>query len=79
MVRNGMSPAEAIKAATVNAADLLGRSAQVGTIEAGKDADIVAVNGDPLSDIRLLENVGFVMKWGRVHKLGGKRVLSEVD
>lgn len=79
MVKNGMQPMEAIKSATVNAADLLGRSAQVGTLEAGKDADIVAVAGDPLSNIRLLENVGFVMRWGRVHKLGGQRQLSEVD
>ena len=79
MIRNGMRPAEAIRTATVNAADLLGRSEQIGTIEAGKDADIVAVAGDPLTNIQLLENVGFVMKHGRVHKLGGQRQLSEVD
>lgn len=79
MVRNGMQPMAAIRAATVNAADLLGRSAQIGTIEAGKDADIVAVEGDPLGNIRLLENVGFVMKHGRVHKLGGQRQLTVVD
>ncbi len=79
MVENGMQPMAAIKAATVNAADLLGRSAQIGTIEPGKDADIVAVDGDPLGNIRLLENVGFVMKWGRVHKLGGQRQLTSVD
>jgi imidazolonepropionase-like amidohydrolase len=51
----------------------------VGTIEAGKDADIIAVRGDPLQNVRLLENVGFVMKHGRVHKLGGERQLSPVD
>jgi imidazolonepropionase-like amidohydrolase len=79
MVRNGMAPAAAIRSATVNAADLLGRSDTVGTITAGKDADIVAVRGDPLADIRLLENVQFVMKHGRVHKLGGQRQLTEVD
>lgn len=79
MVKNGMQPMAAIKAATVNAADLLGRSDQVGTIEAGKDADIIAVDGDPLVNIRLLENVGFVMKWGRVAKLGGQRQVTEVD
>ena len=64
MVKNGMAPADAIKAATVSAADLLGVSAVAGTIEPGKDADIVAVEGDPLANIRLLENVGFVMKMG---------------
>ena len=79
MVKNGMSPMEAIKSATVNAADLLGRSQQIGTIEAGKDADIIAVQGDPLGNVRLLENVGFVMKHGRVHKLGGRRQLTAVD
>jgi imidazolonepropionase-like amidohydrolase len=79
MVKNGMAPTDAIKAATVNAADLLGVSARAGTIEAGKDADIVAVEGDPLADIRLLENVGFVMKWGQVYKQGGQRQLTAAD
>jgi len=79
MVKNGMAPMAAIKAATVNAADLLGRSDQVGTIEAGKDADIVAVDGDPLAEIRSLENVGFVMKWGKVAKLGGAKQVTEVE
>jgi imidazolonepropionase-like amidohydrolase len=79
MVKNGMTPMDAIKSATVNAADLLGRAQQVGTITAGKDADIVAVDGDPLANVRLLENVGFVMKHGRVHKLGGRRQLTAVD
>jgi len=79
MVRNGMAPAAAIRSATVAAADLLGRSDSIGTIAAGKDADIVAVRGDPLADIALLERVGFVMKHGRVHKLGGERQLTGVD
>ena len=79
MVRAGMTPAAAIKAATVDAADLLGRSASIGTIEAGKDADIIAVSGDPTENVRLLENVGFVMKHGRVHKLGGERQLTTSD
>ncbi|GAA4000902.1 amidohydrolase family protein [Sphingomonas humi] len=79
MVKNGMAPADAIKAATVNAADLLGVSAVAGTIEAGKDADIIAVDGDPLANIRLMENVGFVMKWGQVYKLGGQRQLTAAD
>jgi imidazolonepropionase-like amidohydrolase len=79
MVKNGMAPADAIKSATVNAADLLGVSASAGTIEAGKDADIIAVEGDPLQNIRLLENVGFVMKWGQVYQLGGQRQLTSLD
>ena len=79
MVRNGMTPAAAIRAATVSAATLLGREAQIGTIEPGKEADIIAVDGDPTENVRLLENVGFVMRHGRVHKLGGQRQLTEVD
>ena len=68
MVKHGMTPATAIQAATVNAADLLGISDQVGSIEVGKDADIIAVAGDPLSNVATLKNVGFVMKSGRVFK-----------
>ena len=79
MVRNGMSPAMAIRSATVDASELLGISARVGTISPGKDADIIAVDGDPLTNVRLLENVGFVMKQGRIHKLGGQRQLTSVD
>ena len=79
MVRAGMSPAAAIRAATVSAAKLLGREDTLGTIEVGKDADIIAVRGDPTSNVRLLENVGFVMKHGRVHKVGGERQLSDID
>lgn len=56
------------KAATVNAADLLGLSNEIGTIEAGKSADIIAVAGDPLSDVRVLKNVAFVMARGDVVK-----------
>ncbi|HEY2402455.1 MAG TPA: amidohydrolase family protein, partial [Steroidobacteraceae bacterium] len=59
---------QAIRAATVSAADLLGISARVGSIEPGKLADLIAVRGDPLNNIRVLENVGFVMKEGRVYK-----------
>jgi imidazolonepropionase-like amidohydrolase len=68
MVQNGMTPMQAIRSATVSAADLLGLSARVGSIESGKSADLVAVRGDPLSDVRLLENVQFVMKEGRIYK-----------
>jgi len=79
MVKNGMSPAAAIRSATVDAAELLGLSAKIGTIAPGKDADIIAVEGDPTANVRLLENVSFVMKSGRVHKLGGARQLTTVD
>jgi imidazolonepropionase-like amidohydrolase len=68
MVQYGMTPMQAIQAATSNAADLLGHSSEVGSIKAGKYADIIAVSGDPLADIRLLENVQFVMKDGKVYK-----------
>ena len=66
MVKYGMTPAQAIRSATSSAADLLGRSQDIGSIEAGKLADLVAVEGDPLADIRLLEHVTFVMKGGVV-------------
>ncbi|HVM22139.1 MAG TPA: amidohydrolase family protein [Sphingomicrobium sp.] len=72
MVQAGMTPEAAIRAATVGPADLLGRSDTIGTIVAGKDADIIAVEGDPYANVRLLENVAFVMKQGRVYKAGGK-------
>lgn len=68
MVKFGMTPAQAIRAATSNAADLIGRAKDVGTIEQGKYADIIAVSADPLRDVRALENVGFVMKGGVVYK-----------
>ena len=68
MVKHGMPPAEAIRAATVNAADLLGLSAEIGTLEAGKRADIIAVAGDPLQDVTTLKRVGFVMSDGVVRK-----------
>ena len=79
MVKNGMSPALAIRSATVDAAELLGVSARLGTITAGKEADIIAVAGDPTSDVRLLENVGFVMKRGKLIKLDGKPQLTAAD
>jgi imidazolonepropionase-like amidohydrolase len=68
MVKHGMQPAEAIKAATVNGADLLGLSQEIGTLEPGKRADLIAVAGDPLADVAVLKRVGFVMKDGKVHK-----------
>ncbi len=66
MVKNGMSPAQALLSATRGAADLLGIGSQVGTLEAGKRADIIAVPGDPLEDIRATEHPVFVMKGGQV-------------
>jgi imidazolonepropionase-like amidohydrolase len=66
--RYGMTPMQAIQTATRNAADLLDMSDRIGTIEAGKFADIVAVPGNPLSDITAMERVAFVMKDGNVYK-----------
>jgi imidazolonepropionase-like amidohydrolase len=68
MVRLGLTPLQAIQAATVNAADLLGWSGKVGTLEPGAWADIVAVADDPLKDVTTLERVKFVMKGGDVVK-----------
>jgi imidazolonepropionase-like amidohydrolase len=68
MVKYGMSPMQAIQAATSNAADLLGHANEIGSIKPGKYADIIAVSGDPLANIRLLENVPFVMKDGKIYK-----------
>lgn len=67
MVGNGLSPIEAIEAATVNAADLLGISREVGSVEVGKSADLVAIDGDPTQDVTRLEHVAFVMKAGEVY------------
>lgn len=67
-VKYGQSPAEALRSATVVASELLGMQKEIGTIEPGKLADIVAVNGDPLTDITALEHVDFVMKGGVVFK-----------
>lgn len=68
MVKFGMTPAQAIRAATSDAAKLMGWQDRVGSIEAGKFADLVAVEGDPLADVTELERVKFVMKGGHVFK-----------
>jgi imidazolonepropionase-like amidohydrolase len=68
MVNNGMPPAQALIAATASGADLLGLADKIGTLEPGKLADLVAVPGDPLQDIRQTEKVSFVMQGGRVVK-----------
>ena len=64
----GLSPIAALNAGTTNAATLLGWQSRIGTIEAGKLADIVAVPGNPLQDITVTERVSFVMKDGVVYK-----------
>jgi imidazolonepropionase-like amidohydrolase len=71
MVKYGMTPAQAIRTATVESATLIDRIKDVGSIEAGKFADIIAVTGDPLNDVRALETMDFVMKGGRVYKQAG--------
>jgi imidazolonepropionase-like amidohydrolase len=69
LVRGGMTPLEAIQAATVRASELIGMSDRIGTLEQGKYADVVAVSGDPLADIQAMENVVFVMKGGTIFKM----------
>jgi len=71
MVAAGMKPMDAIIAATGSAADLLGDTADVGSVQPGRYADIIAVDGDPLADITLLEHVKFVMKGGEIYKRDG--------
>lgn len=68
MLKYGMAPMQAIQAATINAADLLGKRALLGSIKPGKYADVIAVSGDPLADVSVLERVDFVMKEGKVYK-----------
>lgn len=73
MTKWGMTPMQAIQAATVNASDLLGMTGKIGAVAPGYYADLVAVSGDPLSDVAQLEHVGFVMKGGDVEKNDIKR------
>jgi imidazolonepropionase-like amidohydrolase len=68
MVKYGMTPMQAIQSATINAATLIGKPEQFGSLSAGKFADIIAVDGDPIADIRQLEHVTFVMKEGVIYK-----------
>jgi imidazolonepropionase-like amidohydrolase len=77
MVKYGMTPIQAIQSATTNAADLLGHSSEIGSIKPGKYADLVAVSGDPLKDISVLENVEFVMKGGKVYKQAGAAACAQ--
>ncbi|HME00019.1 MAG TPA: amidohydrolase family protein, partial [Terriglobia bacterium] len=64
----GMTPLASIQAATINAADLLGWPDRVGSLDPGHYADLIAVEGDPLSDVTVLQDVKFVMKGGQVVK-----------
>jgi imidazolonepropionase-like amidohydrolase len=68
MVRYGMTPMQAIRSATLSAAELMGWEDRVGSLGPGKLADIIAVQGDALADLKSFEKVGFVMKDGVVHK-----------
>jgi imidazolonepropionase-like amidohydrolase len=68
MVEYGMTPLDAIRSATTTGAELLRMQKQIGSIEAGKFADIIAVKGNPAEDIKALRNVVFVMKSGQVYK-----------
>lgn len=68
MHQAGMTPVDCLISATINAADLIGASDQIGTIEAGKAADIIAVPTNPLEDISVMLNVNFVMARGEIIK-----------
>lgn len=68
LVRGGLSTLGALQAATINAATMLGKDQEVGTLEPGRYADVVAVKGDPLKDITVMEHVAFVMQGGRIIK-----------
>jgi imidazolonepropionase-like amidohydrolase len=68
MVEAGMPPMQAIRAATADAADLLGIAKERGTVSVGKMADLIAVSGDPLRDIKVLATIDFIMKEGKVYK-----------
>ncbi len=68
MVQAGMTPLQTIQAATLNAADHFGLTAEIGSIAPGKAADIIAVDGDPMANVRELESVDFVMARGKIYK-----------
>ena len=74
MVQAGMPPMFTLQAATINAAQLLKKDKDLGTLAAGKIADVVAVPGDPIADISLMKQVSFVMKDGAVYKLNSVAV-----
>jgi len=75
MVDAGMPTSFVLQAATTHAAELLKKTKDLGTVEAGKLADVIAVDGDPLANIELMQHVSFVMKDGTVYKEDGKAVM----
>ena len=75
MVEAGIPPAYALQAATTHAAQLLRHDKDLGSVEAGKLADVVAVEGNPLDEIKLMQHMSFVMKDGVVYKQDGKAIL----
>jgi imidazolonepropionase-like amidohydrolase len=79
MVKAGMTPAAALQSATVNTARLFRIDSEVGTLEPGKLADVIAVKGNPLEDVAVLEQVDFVMKAGRVAKRDGRPLDIVID
>jgi imidazolonepropionase-like amidohydrolase len=79
MVEAGMPPMFTIQAATTHAAQLLKRDKDVGSLEPGKYADVVAVPGNPLDDIKLMQKVNFVMKGGVVYEQDGKPIAASLD
>jgi len=68
MVKWGMTPLQAIQASTINNAELFGMSSEIGRIKSEYYADIIAVSGNPLEDVSVLETVSFVMKGGKIQK-----------
>lgn len=72
MVGFGMTPMDAVRSATIMTAELFGIAAEAGTLEVGKLADLVAVQGNPLENIALLRKIDFVMKSGRIAKQDGR-------
>jgi imidazolonepropionase-like amidohydrolase len=79
LIANGMKPMDAVFAATRNGADLIGASDRIGSVQAGRFADLVAVAGDPLADPKQFEAVGFVMKGGVIYRQDGKPTAAAAD
>lgn len=79
LIANGMTPTQAIAAATRDAADLIGATGDIGSVQAGRFADLVAVDGDPLKDPALLQHVAFVMKGGTIYRQGNVATVAGAD
>ncbi len=76
LVKGGMTPLQSLQTATINASTLLDQSANIGSLEAGHYADIVAIDGDPLKDIKVMSKIVFVMKGGEVVRNAGAGALG---